>query len=116
MAIARTRTVRQVTVVQDDKTVTKTAVILTAKEQVMLEAFLRVRSEETQARKEKEALSAQLKEIIGESDVALVDGVVRVEILRYPRVTIDQKLLLETFSEAYEATARESIISRIQAK
>lgn len=116
MAIDRKRKVKKVTVVEDTKTVTKTAVELTDSEQEILESFLKTRSEETEARKEKERLSALLKESLGDAQVALVDGEVRVEMLRYPRVTIDSKLLFESFSEAYEATARETIITRIQAK
>lgn len=116
MAVDRKRKVKKVTVVEDTKTTTKTAVELTDSEQEILESFLKARSEETEARKEKERLSALLKESLGDAQVALVDGEVRVEMLRYPRVTIDSKLLFESFSEAYEATARETIITRIQAK
>ena len=116
MAIDRKKQVKKVTVVEETKTVTKTAVELTDSEQEILESFLKARAEETEAKKEKERLSALVKDIIGDAQVALVNGEVRVEMLRYPRVTIDSKLLFESFSEAYEATARETIITRIQAK
>ncbi len=116
MAIVRKRKVSKVTIVEDTKTVTKTAVELTDSEQEILESFLKARTEETEAKKEKERLSALVKDIIGDAQVALVNGEVRVELLRYPRVTIDSKLLFESFTEAYEATARQSVVTRIQAK
>jgi hypothetical protein len=116
MAIDRKKQVKRATVVEETKTVTKTAVELYPTEVDILESFLKARAEETEAKKEKERLSALLKDILGDAEVALVNGEVRAEILRYPRVTIDSKLLFESFSEAYEATARETIITRIQAK
>jgi predicted phage-related endonuclease len=116
MAIDRKRNIKKVTIVEDTKTVTKTAVELTDSEKEILEKFLKARSEETEARKEKDRLSALLKESLGDAQVALVDGEVRAEILRYPRVTIDSKLLFDSFPEAYDATSRETIVTRIQAK
>lgn len=116
MAIDRKSSIKKVTVVEETKTVSKTAVELNDTEQEILKAFLKARSEETEAKKEKERLSALLKEALGDAQVALVNGEVRAEILRYPRVTIDSKLLFESYAEAYEATARETIVTRIQAK
>jgi hypothetical protein len=116
MAIDRKSSVRKVTVIEQNKSVTKTAVELKPEEQAVLENFLRARSEETEAKKEKEALAEQLKEILGDTQVALVNGEVRAEILRYPRVTIDSKLLFDSFPEAYDATKRETLVTRIQAK
>lgn len=116
MAIDRSKKIKKVTVVEQSKTVTKTAVELDDSEREVLEAFLRARSEETEAKKEKDALAERLKEILGDAQVALVDGEIRAEILRYPRITIDSKLLFDMYSEAYEATSRETIVTRIQAK
>jgi len=55
MAIVRKRKVSKVTIVEDTKTVTKTAVELTDSEQEILESFLKARTEEPKPRRRRNA-------------------------------------------------------------
>jgi predicted phage-related endonuclease len=109
------RSVKQVTVYERKMTVTKNAVELSAEEAELLEEFLSSRDMETKARNKKEALAERLKEVIGEADVALVDGEIRVELLRYTTERADMALLKE-FPDVYDAVKKTTNAVRIQAK
>lgn len=115
MAIQMERSVKQVTVYERKMAVTKQAVELTPSEAEMLEDFLATRDMETKARKKKEALAEQLKEIIGDAEVALVNGEVRVELVRYVMERVDTEAL-KAFPDIYNAVKRETEATRILAK
>jgi len=110
------RKVKQVTVYERKMTVTKNAVELSPEQAELLEDFLATRDMETKARKKKEALAEQLKEIIGEADVALVDGEIRVELIRYVTERADMELLKTEFADVYNSVRRETNAVRLQAK
>jgi predicted phage-related endonuclease len=116
MAIQIERKVQQVTVYERKMSVTKNAVELTEAEAEMLEDFLATRDMETKARKKKEALAEQLKEIIGEADVALVSGEVRVELIRYTIDRADMELLRAEFPDVAETVTKTTNAVRLQAK
>ena len=115
MALQVEREVKQVTVYERKMTLTKNAVELTADEAEMLEDFLATRDMETKARKKKEALAERLKEIIGDAEVALVDGEVRVELVRYVTERVDMEAL-KAFPDIFDAVKRETEATRIVAK
>lgn len=115
MAIQMERSVKQVTVYERKMAVTKQAVELSAEEAEMLEDFLATRDMETKARKKKEALAEQLKAIIGDAEVALVDGEVRVELVRYITERVDMEAL-KAFPDIYNSVKRETEATRILAK
>lgn len=116
MAIQMEREVKQVTVYERKMTLTKSAVELTAEESALLEDFLATRDMETKARKKKEALAERLKEIIGDAEVALVDGEVRVELVRYTSERADMELLRTQFPEVAKLVTKQTEATRITAK
>ena len=116
MAIQMERNVKQVTVYERKMSVTKNAVELSPEESALLEDFLATRDMETQARKKKEALAEQLKQIIGDADVALVDGEVRVELIRYVMERADMELLRTEFPDVAKSVTKSTDAVRIQAK
>lgn len=116
MAIQIERSVKQVTVYERKMAVTKTAVELTPEEAEMLEDFLATRDMETKARNKKEALAQSLKEIIGDADGALVNGELRVELIRYTTERADMELLKNEFADVYNSVRRETQAVRLQAK
>ena len=116
MAIQMERKVKQVTVYERKMSVTKNAVELSPEESALLEDFLATRDMETKARKKKEALAEQLKQIIGDADVALVEGEVRVELIRYVMERADMELLRTEFPDVAKSVTKTTDAVRIQAK
>lgn len=81
-----------------------TATELDAVTQSIVDEFVATRSMITALEKKKKALEADIREALGDAEVGLADGKVRIEVSPRTRVTIDSKELAEAFPEAYAST------------
>ena len=77
---------------------------LTADQQALVDEYINTRTMVTELEKTKKALEAQVKELIGNAEVATVDGKVRLQVSKRQREGVDRKVLAELFPEAFEAT------------
>ena len=102
-------------VVQQVETESK-GVELTPELQQAVTEFIELRTMYNNIKKQKEALEAQIKEFVGDADVATVDGKVRLELSRRTRKGVDRNLLFEAYPEAYAATETVSSYVVIVAK
>jgi predicted phage-related endonuclease len=100
-------TSKVVKVVQE-AVVENTAVELDANAQALVNEYISTRTMVTELEKTKKELEAQVKELLGDAEVALVDGKVRLQVSKRQREGTDRKILAELFPEAYEATKTNS--------
>jgi predicted phage-related endonuclease len=96
---------KAVIVVEAVAKVENTAVELNADTQEVINQFVATRTMITELEKTKKELEAQIKEVLGDANVGLVNGVIRVEASKRSRAGIDTKKLALAFPEAHEACA-----------
>lgn len=84
--------------------VENTAVELNADTQAVINKFVATRTMITELEKTKKELEAQIKEVLGEAEVGIVNGEIRIEQSKRSRSGVDTKKLALAFPEAYEAT------------
>jgi predicted phage-related endonuclease len=84
--------------------VENTAVELNADTQAVINQFIATRTMITELEKTKKDLEAQIKEVLGDAEVGVVNGEIRIEQSKRSRSGVDSKKLALVFPEAYEAT------------
>jgi predicted phage-related endonuclease len=84
--------------------VENTSVELNADTQSVIDQFVATRTMITELEKTKKELEAQIKEVLGDAEVGIVDGKIRIEAQKRSRTGVDSKKLALAFPEAYEAT------------
>jgi predicted phage-related endonuclease len=99
-ATVATQVVKAVQIVE----VENTAVELNADTQAVIDQFVATRTMITELEKTKKELEAQIKEVLGDAEVGVVGGKIRIEASKRTRSGIDSKALALAFPEAYEAT------------
>ena len=99
-ATVATQVVKAVQVVE----VVNTAVELNADTQAVINRFVATRTMITELEKTKKELEAQIKEVLGDAEVGVVNGEIRIEASKRSRTGVDSKKLALAFPEAYEAT------------
>lgn len=83
--------------------VENTAVELNADTQAVINQFIATRTMITELEKTKKDLEAQIKEVLGDAEVGVVNGEIRIEQSKRSRSGVDSKKLALAFPEAYEA-------------
>jgi predicted phage-related endonuclease len=84
--------------------VENTAVELNADTQAVINQFIATRTMITELEKTKKELEAQIKSVLGDAEVGVVNGEIRIEQSKRSRSGVDSKKLALAFPEAYEAT------------
>jgi predicted phage-related endonuclease len=84
--------------------VENTAVELNADTQAVINQFIATRTMITELEKTKKELEAQIKSVLGDAEVGVVNGEIRIEQSKRSRSGVDAKKLALAFPEAYEAT------------
>lgn len=84
--------------------VENTAIELDADAQALVNEYITTRTLATELEKTKKELEAQVKALLGNAEVATVDGKIRLEVSKRERGTTDRKMLEKAFPEAFEAT------------
>jgi predicted phage-related endonuclease len=84
--------------------VENTAVELNADTQAVINQFVATRTMITELEKTKKELEAQIKAVLGDAEVGIVNGEIRIEASKRSRAGVDTKKLALAFPEAYEAT------------
>lgn len=83
--------------------VENTAVEIDAEMQKVINQFVTTRTMITELEKTKKELEAQIKAILGDAEVGVVNGEIRIEQSKRSRSGVDSKKLALAFPEAYEA-------------
>jgi predicted phage-related endonuclease len=83
--------------------VENTAVELNADTQAVINQFVATRTMITELEKTKKELEAQIKAVLGDAEVGVVNGEIRIEAQKRSRAGVDSKKLALAFPEAYEA-------------
>ena len=83
--------------------VENTAVELNADTQAVINQFVATRTMITELEKTKKDLEAQIKAVLGDAEVGVVNGEIRIEAQKRSRAGVDSKKLALAFPEAYEA-------------
>lgn len=83
--------------------VEQTAVVLDKTQEAVINEFFTTRNTVNELKKTQKALEAQVKEIIGDAEVGLVDGQVRIQQSFRSKSGIDMEKLKTAFPEAFEA-------------
>lgn len=65
--------------------------------------FVTTRDMLSKLEKTKKDLEAQIKAVLGEAEVGVLNGEIRIEVSKRERKGVDSKALAEAFPEAYEA-------------
>lgn len=86
----------------------QTAVVLSADAQKVVEEFFATRTMVNELTKTQKALEAQVKEILGDAEVGIVDGQVRILRDERSREGLDKEKLKTAFPEAFEACLTKS--------
>jgi predicted phage-related endonuclease len=81
------------------------AVVLNADAQAIINEFIATRDMLNALEKTKKELEAQIKEVLGDAEVGVVEGEIRIEQSKRSRSGIDSKKLALAFPEAHEACA-----------
>jgi hypothetical protein len=97
-------------------TTTTNAVDLDTEAQALVNELRTLRDQSTALEKRKSVLRDQLLEVLGEAEVGLVDGVVRLRQRDEVRRSVGYDDLLTLFPEAYEATVRENTCKKLDIK
>ena len=98
-------------------TTTKTnAVELDTEAQALVNELRTLRDQSTALEKQKSAIRDQLLEALGEAEVGLVDGVVRLRQRDEVRRSVSYDELLTLFPEAYEVVVRENTCKKLDIK
>lgn len=98
-------------------TTTKTdAIELDTEAQALVNELRSLRDLSTSLEKQKSALRDQLLDILGDAEVGLVNGTVRLRQREEVRRSVSYKELLELFPEAYEAVVGENTCVKLDIK
>ncbi len=81
----------------------QTAVVLDSEALNIVNEFFSTRTLANELAKRQKDLEAQVKTILGDAEVGIYDGKVRIERDIRERENLDKKLLMSAFPEAYEA-------------
>ena len=81
----------------------QTAVVLSKEDLAIVNEFFETRTMVNELGKTQKELEAQVKKILGEAEVGIVDGKIRIERNIRHKNYLDPKKLKEAFPEAYEA-------------
>lgn len=92
------------------------AIELDTATQSLVNELRTLRDQSTALEKQKSAIRDQLLEALGDAEVGLVDGVVRLRQRDEVRRSVSYTELLELFPEAYEATVRENTCKKLDIK
>jgi predicted phage-related endonuclease len=98
------KVVTKVVKVAQQAVIESTAIELTEDQQELVNEYISTRTMVTELEKTKKALEEQVKALIGDADVATVNGVIRLQVSKRQREGVDRKVLVELFPEAYEAS------------
>lgn len=90
------------------KTVTTTDLSNNVEADAIIKRFAEVKDLIKVLTEEKETLDEEIRELMGDATVALIDGVVRAEIKPRSRKGIDMEDLRTVFPEAYELCLKET--------
>ncbi len=82
----------------------RSAVVLDKDTQAIINEFVATRDMLNSLEKTKKDLEAQIKAVLGDAEVGIVDGEIRIEQSKRSRTGVDSKKLALAFPEAYEAT------------
>jgi hypothetical protein len=104
------------TVITTSTTTTTNAVELDTEAQALVNELRTLRDQSTALEKRKSVLRDQLLETLGEAEVGLVNGVVRLRQRDEVRRGVSYDDLLALFPEAYEATVRENTCKKLDIK
>lgn len=97
-------TAKVTTKVTQQAVIESNAIELTEDQQALVNEYISTRTMVTELEKTKKELEAQVKALIGEAEVATVNGQVRLQVSKRQREGVDRKVLAELFPEAFEAT------------
>jgi len=87
--------------------VEQTAVVLDATSQAIINEFFTTRTMVNELTKTQKALEAQVKAILGDAEVGIVDGVVRICRETRHKNYLDSKKLKVAFPEAFDACSED---------
>jgi predicted phage-related endonuclease len=97
-------------------TTTTNAIELDTEARTLVNELRTLRDQSTAIEKQKSAIRDQLLETLGDAEVGLVDGVVRLRQRDEVRRSVSYAELLELFPEAYEAVIRENTCKKLDIK
>lgn len=95
---------------------TTSSIELGTEAQALVNELRTLRDQSTALEKQKAVIRDQLLEVMGEAEVGMVDGVVRLRQRDEVRRSVSYNDLLELFPEAYEATVRENTCKKLDIK
>lgn len=95
---------------------TTSSIELGTEAQALVNELRTLRDQSTALEKQKAVIRDQLLEVMGEAEVGMVDGVVRLRQRDEVRRSVSYTDLLELFPEAYEATVRENTCKKLDIK
>lgn len=91
------------------KTATPKSIELSLEGQALLQAFRDAKKAEAQAKLDKEQAEIALREMLGESVEATVNGLTVIKKVNGRNTHFDRELMREAYPEAYFATIRETL-------
>lgn len=97
-------------------TTSTTSVELDSEAQALVNELRTLRDQTTALEKQKSAIRDQLLEVLGDAEVGLVDGVVRLRQREESRRGTDYDLLLKEYSEIYQLVVRTSTHKKLDIK
>lgn len=98
-------------------TTTKTnAVELDTEAQALVNELRTLRDQSTALEKQKAVIRDQLLEVLGDAEVGLVNGTVRLRQRDEVRRSVSYNELLKLFPEAYEAVVGENVCTKLDIK
>lgn len=97
-------------------TTTASAIELDTEAQALVNELRTLRDQSTALEKQKTVIRDQLLEVLGDAEVGLVDGVVRLRQREESRRSIDYKTLQANFIEVYEQVVSTSTFVKLDIK
>lgn len=97
-------------------TITEEVTQLDASVEALIVEFNEAKAAIKEAEAKKAAAEAQIRELLGGSDVGMIDGIERIRVQHRNMTKIDRELLKTAFPEAHEATMIASSYTVLQTK
>jgi hypothetical protein len=97
-------------------TTTEMVAVLDSSVEELIVEFNEAKAAIKEAEAKKAAAEAQIRELLGGSDVGMIDGVERIRVQHRNMTKIDRELLKTAFPEAHEATMIASSYTVLQTK
>lgn len=97
-------------------TTTAQAIELDSEAQALVNELRTLRDQSTAMEKQKAVIRDQLLEILGDAEVGIVDGVVRLRQREESRRSIDYKTLQELYIEVYEQVVSTNTFTKLDIK